>query len=416
MIKKLERRLVLVATAVLAAVLILTLTVVNLVNYTHITAKADRTLSYIAEHDGQIPEVGTDKRPYHEKKPPEGDDGKTPPPSDFSPETPFSTRYFTVSKTAESTTVNTEHIAAIDRETAILYAEAIAEGKSVGYYHQYRYLVTLTEDGIFYAFLDCENDLRNFNSFLKNSIFLGLAGMVVVFLLILLFSGIAVKPFEKAYAGQKRFVTDASHELKTPLTVIRSAGEVIAMEHGEDEWTETIRHQIDRLSALTDKLVFLARMDEGQGKLQTYEFSVSDVAIEVTQAFRTLSRAKAIPFLCEIEPGRTVTGDESLMGTLISLLLDNAFKYASPNGEIRFTLAAKGKHTEITVSNPVDQAPTEDLNLLFERFYRPDASRSSATGGFGIGLAQAQSIVLAHKGKIGVKYENGLIRFTVILP
>ena len=157
-----------------------------------------------------------------------------------------------MSKTAESTTVNTEHIAAIDRETAILYAEAIAEGESVGYYHQYRYLVTLTEDGVFYAFLDCENDLRNFNSFLKNSIFLGLAGMVVVFLLILLFSGIAVKPFEKAYAGQKRFVTDASHELKTPLTVIRSAGEVIAMEHGDDEWTETISHQIDRLSALTD--------------------------------------------------------------------------------------------------------------------------------------------------------------------
>lgn len=416
MIKKLERRLVFVATAVLAAVLVITLTVVNLINYSHITSSADRTLSYIAEHGGQIDAAAPGVQPSRGVKPPEKDDDKAPPPSDFSPETPFSTRYFTVTKTADSTSTNTEHIAAIDSATAILYADAIEGGRSAGYYRQYRYLISKSDDGVIYTFLDCENDLRNFNSFLKNSILLGLAGMVVVFLLILLFSGVAVKPFEKAYAGQKRFVTDASHELKTPLTVIRSANEIIAMGHGEDEWTETINSQIDRLSALTEKLVFLARMDEGQGKQQFYAFSVSDVATELTQTFQSLSRAKNMPFICEIEPGRMITGDESLIGTLISLLLDNAFKYASPNGTIRFTLAAKGKHTEIVVSNPVDAAPAEDLDLLFERFYRPDTSRNTSTGGFGIGLAQAQSIVLAHKGKISARYENGSIFFSVILP
>lgn len=416
MIKKLGRRLVLVSTAVLATVLVITLTVVNLINYTHIASKADRTLSYIAEHGGQIPETAPREPSSTEKKPTKRKDDNTPPPADFSPETPFSTRYFTIKKSSGETIVNAEHIAAINEEEAALYADALKSGSTVGYYRHYRYLVTETDGDTLYIFLDCENDLRNFGSFLKNSIILGLVGMVVVFFFITLFSVIAVKPFEKAYTGQKRFVTDASHELKTPLTVIRSANEIITMEHGEDEWTQTINSQIDRLSALTEKLIFLTRMDERQNKLQAYDFCISDVAAEVTQTFQTISIAKNHPFVCSIEPGHTIRGDESLIGTLISLLLDNAFKYASPNGEVHFTLAAKGKHAEIVVSNPVNEPPTDDLQLLFERFYRPDASRNSATGGFGIGLAQAQSIVLAHRGKIYAAYEHGWIYFHVTLP
>ena len=142
---------------------------------------------------------------------------------DFSAETPFSTRYFTVTVTANTTTVDTTHIAAVDHVTAASFADAISERNTSGYYKQYRYLISETENGHIYTFLDCTKDLNNFSSFLRNSIVLCCIGMVVVFLLILLFSGIAVKPFERAYAGQKRFITDAGHELKTPLTVIRSA-------------------------------------------------------------------------------------------------------------------------------------------------------------------------------------------------
>ena len=418
MIKKLERRLVLVSTAVLAAVLIITLTIVNLVNYVHITKAADQTLSYIVQHDGQIPEAPATPggQASKGKTPPNEKGDRTPPPNDFTPETPFSTRYFTVRENGGDITVNTDHIAAIDDETAVLYVNAVAGKKSNGYYKQYRYMITDTDGGSLYTFLDCERDLANFTAFFKNSILLCFAGMAVVFLLILLFSGIAVKPFESAYAGQKRFVTDAGHELKTPLTVIRSACEVIEMEHGDDEWTHTINSQIDRLTALTDKLVFLARMDEGQGKIQMYEFSLSDVVTEVSQTFLPLSKTKNLPLVCHIAPDLTVYGDESLIGTLLSLLLDNAFKYSAPNGEVSLALTARGKHKIITVSNPVSAPPTGDLNLLFDRFYRPDSSRNSSTGGFGIGLAQAQSIVQAHKGKITARCGNGIIEFSVVLP
>ena len=417
MIKKLERRLILVATAVLASVLIVTLTVVNMINYAHIIDTADRTLAYIADHGGEIPLTPTmpdSTRPPKDNIPP-SNDKKQNRPTDFSAETPFSTRYFSVTVTAERTTVDTEHIAAVDNATAVSYADAISESKPCGYYKQYRYLISETEYGRIYTFLDCTKDLENFTSFLRNSMILCCAGMVVVFLLILLFSGIAVKPFERAYAGQKRFVTDAGHELKTPLTVIRSANEVIEMERGADEWTATINSQIDHLTALTDKLVFLARMDEGQASRQMYDFSLSDVVTEVSQTFLPLSKAKGIPYVCAIASGLTLHGDESLIGTLVSLLLDNAFKYTTPGGEVHLTLTSRGKHRILTVSNPAER-PSDDLNLLFERFYRPDSSRNSSTGGFGIGLAQAQSIAVAHKGKIHAKYDNGIIQFVVIFP
>ncbi len=418
MIKKLERRLILVATAVLAAVLIVTITVVNIINYAHITDTADRTLAYIADHNGQIPlspatPGGT--QPPKDTTPPSSDK-KASPPNDFSAETPFSTRYFTVTVTADTTTVDTDHIAAVDDMTASSYADAVSGNRSSGYYKQYRYLISETQDGHVYTFLDCSKDLDNFTTFLRNSIVLCCAGMIVVFLLILLFSGIAVKPFERAYAGQKRFITDAGHELKTPLTVIRSANEVIEIERGADEWTKTINSQISRLTTLTEKLVFLARMDEGQANRQMYEFSLSDVVSEVSQTFLPLSKAKSIPYTCDIAPELTIYGDESLIGTLVSLLLDNAFKYTTPGGGVHLTLSSHGKHKILTVSNPAEKPSTNDLNLLFERFYRPDSSRNSATGGFGIGLAQAQSIATAHKGKVSAKYENGMIQFRVTFP
>lgn len=418
MIKKLERRLILVATAVLAAVLIVTLTVVNMINYAHITDTADRTLTYIADHGGEIPLTPSMPDSTHQPKDntPPVNNQKTKPPMDFSAETPFSTRYFTVTVTANTTTVDTTHIAAVDHVTAASFADAISERNTSGYYKQYRYLISETENGHIYTFLDCTKDLNNFSSFLRNSIVLCCIGMVVVFLLILLFSGIAVKPFERAYAGQKRFITDAGHELKTPLTVIRSANEVIEMERGADEWTETINSEIDHLTALTEKLVFLARMDEGQTPPGMYDFSLSDVVSEVSQTFLPLSKAKGIPYHCDITPGLSIRGDESLVGTLVSLLLDNAFKYATPGGEVRLSLISHGKRKTLTVSNPTEKPSTDDLNLLFERFYRPDSSRNSSTGGFGIGLAQAKSIAIAHKGKIGAKYENGIIQFHVTFP
>ena len=417
MIKRLERRLILVATAVLASVLIVTLTVVNMINYAHITDTADHTLTYIAVHGGEIPPtpaMPNNTQPPKDDTPP-NDDKKEKPPVGFSAETPFSTRYFSVTVTTDATTVNTEHIAAVDNATAVSYADAISENRPSGYYKQYRYLISEMENGRIYTFLDCAKDLDNFTSFLRNSIILCCVGMVVVFLLILLFSGIAVKPFVHAYAGQKRFITDAGHELKTPLTVIRSANEVIEMERGADEWTETINSQIDHLTALTDKLVFLARMDEGQANCQMYDFSLSDVVSEVSQTFLPLSKAKGIPYICEITAGLILHGDESLIGTLVSLLLDNAFKYTTPGGEVQLSLTSRGKHKMLTVSNPTDK-PSADLNLLFERFYRPDSSRNSSTGGFGIGLAQAQSIAVTHKGKISAKYDGSMIHFIVIFP
>ena len=228
-----------------------------------------------------------------------------------------------------------------------------------------------------------------------------------------LFSGRIMRPVAESYKKQKQFITDAGHEIKTPLTIIGANTEVIEMQTGESEWTRGIKDQISHLASLTEKLIFLAKMEE-QTDIPMFEFSLSDVVAESVQEFAAVAAAQNVELCCDIQKAVLYTGNEEMIRRMITLLTDNAIKY-SDGKVVSFSLHADGNKRIIQVQNDASYMADGDLSCLFERFARGDASRNSGTGGHGIGLSVVQAIVSAHKGKIKAECANGKVVFTVIL-
>lgn len=443
MIKKLRYQFIAIAMCSMAAVLFLLIGGINVANYVNINRTANLRLDLLSENGGRFPITG----PFADVPFPETqhhmdmesfDNSTMPNPNAFghgdrrrdrfaemSAETPFETRFFTVVLKSDGTvvTVNTGQIAAVSTADASEYASALWEdGKEDGYIGFYKYRAipvsgTLGEHNTMYIFLDCQRDLTSFRSFLLISVAASLLGMLLVFLLVMYFSKRLVKPVAESYEKQKRFITDASHELKTPLTIIDANTEVLEMTSGENEWTTSIHNQIKRLNSLTQKLVFLSRMDEGNAETLTMlDFSLSDAVEETATPFEAVAATQGKDLSLNITPNLSYCGDEASIRQLVSLLLDNAIKYSTDKGSIRLTLQTNGKNKVLTVWNTAQGLTPGRQGALFDRFYRPDTSRSSATGGFGIGLSVAQAIVNAHKGKITAKSEDGeSIMFTVVL-
>jgi signal transduction histidine kinase len=431
MIKTLQKRFIAIAMLSVFMVLFLIIGSINIINYFDTTRSLDSRLDVLAENDGSFPInfmhraddfAAPDDSPAPDKlSQPDGlfSQGK----KTFrgmSEESAFDTRYFTVTLDASGSLVDssTENIAAISSDDAVALAQSLfSKKKKGGYTSDYRYTTKeLDSDGtVMYIFLDCQRDLDTFRFFLLASVSISVIGLLLFFFLVLFFSKLIVRPVAESYEKQKHFITDASHEIKTPLTIIDANTEVIEMESGESEWTASIRNQIKRLTDLTNKLVFLSRMDEESSRLPMLDFSLSDAVEETARPFEAVAAAAHKQFFCEIEPNITCTGDESSIRQLISLLLDNAMKYTPEDGSIRLTLSASGKNKTLSVWNTADSIAPGRHDELFERFYRPDSSRNSATGGHGIGLSVAKAIVTAHKGKITAKSDdNESICFTVI--
>ena len=309
--------------------------------------------------------------------------------------------------------------AAVDRTAAEDYAREVwASGKDSGFRGDYRFVLTREEDGIRVIFLDCGRNLSSFRTTLLASVGVSLLGLGAVLVLLILFSGWIVKPVAESYEKQKRFITDAGHEIKTPLTIISADADLLELECGENEWLTDIRRQAERLTGLTNDLIYLSRMDEEQPRLQPIEFPLSDVTEEVVQSFQAPARAQKKELTMELRPMLAFTGDEKAIRQLVSVLLDNAVKYAPEGGTISVRLEKEGRGVKLSVTNstvrPVEQ---EELNCIFDRFYRADQSRSSAAGGYGLGLAIARSIVAAHKGKIRADSAGDqLLTISVVLP
>lgn len=431
MIRKLQRKFILAALLAVFLVLAAIVGIANLQSYRSVGKTADETLALLAENNGAFPERMFRTQNGGELPPELPTDGEEPPEQHengrergekdgFSAETPFQTRFFTVELDESGAVVatNTENIAAVDGEAAKAYAAALfAKNKTSGYADTYRYIARKTDTGTLYIFVDCARDLDTFRSFLRASLLIGGVGFAVVALLIVLFSGVVVRPVAETYQKQKRFITDAGHELKTPLTVIGASCEVLELETGENEWTSTIKEQVDRLAGLTDKLVFLARVDEGSTRTVMTDFSLSELANEAVSPFAAVARAQGKTLESEIAPRLTLHGDVSMIRQLFTLLLDNAMKYSTAGSTVRAALAAAGKNKVFAVTNDTAGVPTGDLSALFERFYRTDASRNSETGGHGIGLSVAKAIAELHGGKIAARSPDGkTITFTVTLP
>lgn len=421
MLKKLRRKFITIAMCSMVLVLGAIMCVINTANYADINKQADSLLIILAENEGTFPKQNNsfpepNRMPEKEKM---SDNDSVESIGGLSPEVPFSTRYFTVvlDKDGNVMLIDTGRIAAVSRDMAVEYAaELHAKGKTKGFVAHYKYLAVSKNDRVMYIFLDLGNELSSFYSFLAASVLVSIGGMIVVFLLLLHFSKIVLRPVAESYEKQKRFITDASHEIKTPLAIISANTEVLELVSGENEWTASISNQVKRLTALTERLVFLSRMDEENTVLPLEDFSLSDAVKEVGESFAAMALAGDKAFEMQIEGEISCHGDEAAIRQLVSLLLDNAMKYTNERGSIQLSLRMLGKNRELTVRNTVDDIRQGNLDILFERFYRLDSSRNSGTGGYGIGLSVAKAIVNAHKGRITARSEDGKsIVFTILL-
>ena len=225
-------------------------------------------------------------------------------------------------------------------------------------------------------------------------------------------------PVEKAWKQQRQFLSDASHELKTPLTVILSNAELLegaGLAEKPARWSGNIHTEAEQMRTLVEQMLTLARADNGVRPAAMEPLNLSDVATDCVLAFEPVAFEAGKPLEERIAADITVVGDADRLRRLISILLDNAVKYGAEGGHITLTLEKMDRQARLTVSNPGDPIPPEHLAHLFERFYRADASRGEKSG-FGLGLAIADTIAREHKGVLKAESDAASTRFTFTIP
>lgn len=422
--RRLRRKFILVAMGAVTVVLTLIIAGINIVNYSHVCKMADARLDYIL--------AGKDGIDWGDESKAEPANGKDAGDSQagvrirhfegMTAESPFDTRYFTVTIDAgQVADVNTARIAAVGaKRAASIAARLHAKGWTSGFSGNYRYTTDVQNDEITYVFVDCSRELASFHSFLSASVAISCIGWLAVLAIVTVASGAVIRPMVESYSKQKRFITDASHEIKTPLAVIDAANEVQEIESGESEWTQSIHEQVARLTALTERLVFLARMDEGSAGFTMASIDLSEAVDKAAAPFESVAVSRGKRLSMSVATGVRAHADAAAVTQVVELLLDNATRYASEGSVIELSLravsrgAGKGS-AELVVSNAVDELPEGDLDRLFDRFYRADVSRSSKTGGSGVGLSVVRAIAEAHGGSASVCGHGNQITFTVRL-
>ncbi len=394
MLKKLRRRFIAAAMAAIGAVTLVLLCAVNLWNYKITTDSLDATLdimsltgSYSSGKDYSLPEIF----------------------GGHSSEEMYMTRFFAVyyDQNGKAAGVFRDYIATVSVEQALSYSsDALSSGRERGYYGDYRYRVLGASGGSIVVFLNAMPEQHSMKNLLRVSVIVSLLALLAAFALITAFSKKATAPYIKNMQLQKQFITDAGHELKTPLTSISTSADVLKLETGENEWVDNIQKQAARMSKLVANLVTLSKLDEGAQSPDMCDFSLSDAAWEVSEPFELRAVAQGRKYSRSIEDGITVHGDMAAVQQMISILLDNAFKYSDEGGEIRLSVRKQHKGSVIEVYNTCAEGSLSDISRFFDRFYRADKARS-ADGGTGIGLSIARAVAEAHGGSISAESADG---------
>lgn len=327
------------------------------------THALDDLANIIAENDGRFP--GYDSLAQRPAGPPVG----------ITQESPFTTRFFTVRFDADGavTTVDARAIASIESEDAATLAEA--------------------------ALADGELAATNRLLYAVAAVFAG--GSLIVLLLVTLLSKRAVRPVAESVERQQQFITDASHELKTPLTLIRTNLDIIEDEQGPSPWLDDIRSETASMTQLVNHLVALTRMNERAGSAAFEPVDLSALTAETAEAFATLAEQSGLALSSEIAPAVRVNGDARALAQLLAILLDNACKHCDDGGAIHLQLSG-GKHPLLELSNSYAAVGTLATDRLFDRFYRADPARTQGSG-FGLGLSIAKAICERHHAQISAQ-------------
>lgn len=425
----------------ITVLLVVTLGAVNVFNISRLRNEMNNTLSMLADNDGMRPGENADTpQPATETDvqkvptdgaigtemvtPPDAESGDQPQPPDapgdkhpnlFNPEISedmaMAARYFLVRFDTDGQIVFTDvnNISSVDADTADAYAkEVYASGKTSGKKDNFRYRVQETRDGrgTNIVFLNVSSDRQSMLAVLLISSLIFVVGWGLMLLLVILLSKRAIRPIAENLEKQKQFVTDAGHEIKTPLAIIQANTEAMELHNGESKWSKNIRKQTERLAGLMKQLLALARMEEGTAPIVMTELDMSKLTREVADTFAESAKLKQIELQTTIAADIRLHANREALTQLLTILLDNAVKYSVEGAPICLTLAKHGKTTLLCCENTCEKLPDVEPDRLFDRFYRSDAARTQKRGGYGIGLSVARAIVQNHKGKITAEYKD----------
>lgn len=388
---KLRKKFILICMSTISIVLFLVLAVMNITNYHQILVRSEETITLLAENDGEFPTTLT--RNFER----------------LNVESPYSTRFFTLKINNDSEIIfsDTSKIQSITQETAShLGYRIISLKNSTGFVHTFRFKVIEQPYGFLLIFIDCYEEIEFLKSFLNASILMYLNILLAIFILILIFSKRAIAPIIESNYQQQQFITDISHELKTPLSIIKVNTEVIEMENGQTQWSDSIHNQITRLNELIQYLISLTKLEEENTQVKN-KFLVSSILEDVVPSFKLLASNKNMNIVCSSEDMKPYLGDEQSLKLILSILMENAIKYGSENTDIKIHIKGNRNKCILTAENKAENLKIGDYSQWFQRFYREDTSRNSQSSGFGIGLAMAYSIVEKNHGKISAKSHDG---------
>lgn len=402
MIKKLRWKFIAVAMISIIVVLMAIIGTITLINYNKTVDNIDKVLTVLVDNNGKFDDLdfgddnleNTDGNNNKDNLNHQKDHGE------FTKETPYWTRFFSVKFTNSNPdpAVDTSMIASVSKEEAIDMAkETIDSNSMIGFYGAYRYKVKIADDFKLVVFVDCTKEMRSIRYFVFTGTWISLVGIIAVFIIVFIFSKIVFNPVKRTYDKQKRFVTNAAHELKTPLTIISANNELIDAQYNSLDETQAIDKQVKKLTIMINNLTLLSKLDEEDKNVDLKEkVDLTKLSNDLIEPFKVIFESRNIKFNFSVDDNCYIKGNTNLISQLLSLLIDNANKYALTY--INFEVRIVGKGVELKTSNDAD-IDEKNPNLLLERFYRNDKARGKIEGS-GIGLSVVNEIVKLHKGTI----------------
>ena len=411
--KKLRLKMIgIVFASVVAAFMVMTIILVMCFG-AYRNRQADQITAMISENNGTVPQLKDYKQQQKNSQAFERYF------NNYNEDSSYRTRFFRIflDEDKKVTNVNMDHIAAVDEKKAVRMTKmAMLRRGKVGLVGSYRYRNEYKDGQVrSFIFLDCKENQIFYLLAVSITITVSTLLTCLITVIFAIASKRAVRPFEINSNRQKQFITDASHELKTPLAIISANAEVLQYKGDGNEWTQNIIDQTKHMGKLINQLLVLAKLDEVQEKSEKQEADLKLLLEETIEPFEEVATQKKVTLKLHLEEGVTIRVNREQIAQLVSILTENAAKYVNDGGKIVWRLT-KTQHGAVLVVKNTTEKELPDTKRMFDRFYRSDSSRSSKTGGQGIGLSIAKKIVDSHKGSITAKAGDGMVTFRVSLP
>lgn len=411
MFRKLRVRFILIASVAVTGILFFLVGALNSVRFLQTTGEIQAVLNILSDNQGEFPSVQATAQALDNDR--------------ISIDTIYQYRYFSAVFNEDGTVYssNLNNISNLSQEQALKSAKSVVKQHRKngiftigGQYYSYQVTRDAKTKRYLAVVLDSTKYLEDRNDFLWVSIRSALYSVIFFIVVISVVSSWAIRPYVRNYEKQKRFITNAGHELKTPLAIISANTELQELMTGENEWTESTKDQVNRLSNLINQMVSLARLEE-QPDIAVVDVDFSSLVQKAAQDFKSVAEKAGKDYQIRVQDDIHVKASQDELYELISILIDNACKYCDEDGQIFVTLtkAKRRKRARLIVSNSYADGKNVDYSRFFDRFYREDESHNHKQAGYGIGLSMAESLVNLFKGKIAASYKKGFISFTILI-